>query len=74
MEYVLNNVYLDHKFSLQSYEDDGTLRRQFGGSGLHMAIVFPGEGDPDPESVAVSIAKATSMNYAFVIMPDRYEV
>ena len=37
-----------------------------------MAIVFPGQGDPDPESVAVSIAQATFMNYAFVIMPDRY--
>ena len=68
-------MYLDHKFSLQSYyEDDGTLRRQFGGSGLHMAIIFPGEGDSDPESVAVSIAKATLKNYAFVIMLDRYEV
>lgn len=39
-----------------------------------MAIVFPGESGPDAESVAVSVAQATFMNYAFVIMPDRYEI
>ena len=37
-----------------------------------MVIVFPGQSGPDAESVAVSVAQDTFMNYAFVIMPDRY--
>ncbi len=37
-----------------------------------MVIVFPGESGPDAESVAVSVAQDTFMNYAFVIMPDRW--
>lgn len=56
------------------YKDDATLSRQFAGSGLHMAIVFPGlsgANDIDPESLAVGVAQATFMNYAFIIMADR---
>ena len=57
------------------YIDDKTLRWQFASSGLHIAIVFPGlRGDnkTEPEPLAVTIAQSTLMNYAFVIMPDRY--
>ena len=56
------------------YQDDKTLVTQFAGSGLHMAIVFPGLSGTDPESVAVRVAQDTFMNYAFVIMPDRYDI
>ena len=57
------------------YKDDTTLRRKFSDSGLHLAIVFPGlsgANNTDPESLAVRVAQATFMNYAFIIMPDRY--
>ena len=58
------------------YKDDATLRMQFADSGLHIVIIFPGRhketNETEPMSLAVNLAQATFMNYAFLIMSDRY--
>ena len=67
---TLLSLFLSLSLSQVQYDTDELLESTFLGSGLHLAVVFPGlsgASDIEPVPLVMGVAQKAFLNYAFVL-------